>query len=205
MSTITTRPASPPGTAPPPARPSTRGYWLGGGLLAAVTAGAVVWVVLAFVGWAHHLDGFQRVTVPGSATVHLDRPTTRVLYYERQGDASATDPTGIQVTGPGGAVVLVERYGADLRYDVPGGSGRVGRAVASFRADRPGDYRVAVDVTAGTPPGSTLAMGDDVMWEVAPHLVGAAALFLVGAAAGVGLLVLTRTRRAPARGWLAPQ
>ena len=62
---------------PSPVRPagprrgaSRLGRWVGGGLVAAACIGAVAWVVLAFFSLANQVNGFQRMTVPGT------RPST---------------------------------------------------------------------------------------------------------------------------------
>jgi hypothetical protein len=42
------------------------GYWVGGGLAAAVCSGAVAWVVLAFLSLMNQVNGFQRMTAPNA-------------------------------------------------------------------------------------------------------------------------------------------
>src|SRR5690348_13955271 len=69
----------PAGTSPGPSR---LGYWVGGGLAVAAVLGAAVWVVLAFFGLMNQVNGFQRMTVPGTATVQVTQAATRVLYFE---------------------------------------------------------------------------------------------------------------------------
>jgi len=185
----------PAGTSPGPSR---LGYWIGGGLVAAAFLGAAVWVVLAFFGLMSQVNGFQRMTVPGTATVQVTQAATRVLYFEGPRTAAPVGQLGIRVTGPGGNAVAVAAYHGDLRYDVPGESGRVGKAIASFHAAAAGDYRISAGpATTGT--GGTLAVGDDVMWNVAPHIAGAGAVFLAGAGAGLTLIIITGVRRSAAR------
>lgn len=145
----------------------------------------------------NQVNGFQRMTVPGTATVQVTQPATRVLYLEGPRAAAPAGQLGIRVTGPAGSAVAVAAYHGDLRYDVPGESGRVGKAIASFRAAAAGDYRISAGTaTAGT--GGTLAVGDDVMWDVVPHIAGAAAVFLVGVGAGLTLIIITGVRRSAA-------
>jgi hypothetical protein len=185
----------PAGTSPGPSR---LGYWIGGGLAAAAFLGAAVWVVLAFFGFMNQVNGFQRMTVPGTATVQVTQAATRVLYFEGPRTAAPVGQLGIRVTGPGGNAVPVAAYRGDLRYDVPGESGQVGKAIASFHAAAAGDYRISAD-TATTGTAGTLAVGDDVMWNVAPHIAGAAAVFLIGVGAGLTLIIITGARRSAAR------
>jgi hypothetical protein len=179
-------------------RPSTRGYWLGGLLTAGAVIGAVIWVVVAFFEYQQQIDRYPRTTVPGVATVQVSDSSTRVLYYENT--RGTTTPTvaqlAVSVTDASGASIDVTPYDGDLRYDVPGDNSRVGRAVAEFHPNQPGAYQVrsaAVDVTG------TLAIGGDIVWDIAPHAIGAGALFLVGGGAGVVLLIVTGVRRANAR------
>jgi hypothetical protein len=189
-------------TTPPPStyrkrtavRASTTGYWGGGILITAATVGAIVWVALGWLGLMHHVDGFQRTAVPGSATVHVDAPSTRVLYFEATRGTPAFAAGAVTVVGPGMTSVPVTGYFRDLRYDVPGDFSHVGRAVASFRATAAGDYAVTVK----GPFAGTLAIGDDVVWDAVPHVVGAAALFLAGVGIGVTLIITTAIRRSRA-------
>jgi hypothetical protein len=86
-------------------------------------------------------------------------------------------------------------YTGDLSYDVPGDNGRIGRAVTEFHPTRPGAYRVTVTTTNVT--GSP-AVGSDIVCNIAPHAIGAAALFHLGGGAGVALLFVTGVRRSRA-------
>ena len=70
--------------------------------MAAACIGAVAWVVLAFFSLANQVNGFQRMTVPGTATVHVAQVGTRVLYFEGPRTGAPSGQLGIQVTGPGG-------------------------------------------------------------------------------------------------------
>jgi hypothetical protein len=185
-------------SAPPVVRTrlSTRAYWVGATSIVAATVGAVIWIVLAWFAFARHVDGFQRTTIPGTATVRVDAPSTRVLYYE--GPRGTRPPTAadVTVTSPDGFAVPVRPYVRDVRYDVPADADRVGHALASFHADASGAYGVRVATTAS---GGTLAIGDDVANRTLPHVLGAGALFLAGAGSGLTLILVTRSRRSAAR------
>lgn len=187
----------PPPTQPTPTRPrpSTSGYWIGSLLTATAVIGAVVWIVIAFFDYQHHIDQFPRMTAPGSATVQLTDTSTRVLYYENaRGTATPTlAQLGLAVTGPDATAVAVTPYTGDLRYDVPGDNGRIGRAVAEFHPTQPGAYQITSSPTTGVV--GSLAVGNDIVWDIAPHAIGAAALFLVVGGAGVTLLIVTGVRR----------
>ena len=176
---------------------SRLGYWAGGGLVAAGCIGAAAWVVLAFFGLTNQVNGFQRQTVPGTATVRVARAATRVLYFEGTRTAPPSGQLSIQVTGPAGNQVVVSAYHGDLRYDVPGEPGRVGKTIASFQAAAAGDDHISAG--PGTGAGGTVAIGGDVRWDVVPHIAGAAAVFLAGAAAGGALIIVTAVRRSGRR------
>jgi hypothetical protein len=193
---VTSQVPSPVHPAGPRRGASRLGYWVGGGLAAAACIGAVAWVVLAFFGLTNQVNGFQRMTVPGTATVHVAQAAARVLYFEGPRTAPSGQ-LGIQVTGPAGNPVAVSSYHGDLRYDVPGESGRVGKAIASFRAAATGDYQISAD--PGTGAAGTIAIGGDVLWDVVPHIAGAAAVFLAGVAAGGTLIIVTAVRRSGRR------
>ena len=171
---------APPGAVrPPPSvtrpRSPTTGYWIGGLLTAAAVIGALIWVLVAFLEYQQQVDRYPRMTVPGLATVQLSDTSTRVLYYENT--RGTTTPTlaqlAVTVTDSSGAPVTVRAYTGDLRYDVPGENSRVGRAVAEFHPTQPGTYQIR---SASTDVTGTLAIGGDIVWDIAPHAIGAAAL-----------------------------
>ena len=60
---------------------SRRGYWIGGGLIVAGVLGAVLWFVLSLVRLGDQVDEFQRVRVPGEATVQLEAQKY-IVYFE---------------------------------------------------------------------------------------------------------------------------
>ena len=181
-----------------PHRPSARGYWIGGALVAAAVIGAAIWAVLTYVGYTNQVDSFQRMTAPGTATVHLTQPATRVLYYEGPGPVPSLGQVGIRVTGPAGAAVKVIPYTTELIYHAPlVNPTRTGTAIASFDATTPGNYRINASPTAGV--GGTIAIGGDILWDAAPHVAGTIAVFLVGVGAGLTLIIVTAVRRSSAR------
>jgi hypothetical protein len=179
-------------------RPSSLGYWIGSTLIAAGCIGAAIWAVLAFVGYINQVNAFQRMTVPGTAVVHVSQPATRVLYYESSGAAPSLAQLGIHVTGPAGNAVSVIRYPGDLRYDVPPlDPARAGKAIASFDATATGNYTISARTAVGA--AGTIAVGSDLLWDAAPHIAGIIAIFLVGTGAGLALIIITAVRRSSAR------
>ena len=146
------------------------------------------------------VNGFQRMTVPGTATVHVAQAETRVLYFEGPHAAAPPGQLSTGVTGPAGNPVVVSAYHGVLRNDVPGESGRAGKAIASFPAAVARDYPITAD--PGTNAGGTAATGGDVLWYVVAHVAGAPAVFLARGGAGAALIIITavcRSRRAASR------
>ena len=187
-----------------PHRPSSLGYWIGGGLIAAACIGAAIWAVLTYFGYLNQVDSFQRMTAPGTATVHVTQATTRVLYYESPGPVPSLGQFRIHVTGPAGTAVKVIPYTTELIYHAPVvNPTRTGTAIASFDATTPGNYRITANPTTGT--GGTIAIGSDILWDAAPHVVGTIAVFLVGVGAGLTLIIVTAVRRSSARQTTAPR
>jgi hypothetical protein len=174
------------------------------------------------------VDDFDRVTIPGSMTVLVADPGTKVVYYEslaelaRYAEPTATgrpatrwDPgtgatievgyatnaptwqqLGLQVTGPGGAVVPVRTDRSTSRYDVD--PGRLGRAVARFDATTTGPYRVSA--AGATEAGATLAVGDNFARTIAMTTLGAASLGLTTVLAAVLIAVVTNRARSRTTG-----
>lgn len=103
---------------PPPVRrrrASRHGYWIGGGVVAAACLGAA-WVPPPFLGLMNQVNGFQRMTVPGAATVHVPRPGIRVLYVE-----------GPRTAGRAGKAVAWSQGAATGDYRISAGPGTSAR------------------------------------------------------------------------------
>ncbi len=194
-----TSPARPPvRPAGTPHRPSSLGYWIGGVLIAGACIGAALWAVLAFFGYIDQVNSFQRMTVPGTAIVHVTQPATRVLYYESTGPAPSLAQLGLHVTGPAGNAVTVTPYSGDLRYDVPPvNPTRTGKAIASFEATVLGNYTISASSRHRHQWDDRI--GSDLLWDAAPHIIGIIAVFLAGTGAGLTLIIITAVRRSSAR------
>jgi hypothetical protein len=87
--------------------------------MAAAVVGAAIWAVLTYLGYLNQVNGFQRMTAPGTATVHVTQPATRVLYYESPGPAPSLGHLGIHMTGPAGDAVRVIPHTTELIYHAP--------------------------------------------------------------------------------------
>lgn len=163
---------------------------------AALVAGAglavsLIWALTALVDQVQRPAQFARATLPGQVQVELTQPGPHVIYHEAAPGSGATESaTGslsaseVDIRDPDGALVPVEPYGADLRYDH---DGVLGTAVGLFSAPRTGTYLVTVADRSRV--GGAIAVGDDL----APGVVRAIALptlTAVGALAVAALIVL---------------
>jgi hypothetical protein len=176
----------------PRKRPSPVGYWLAAALAVTGVLAAAIWAAVGFVGYTNHIDGFTRANAPGNTTVSIDDPGTYLVYYESARGATPDD-LGVAITDPSGRPVALQGAEYDLRYDVPGRNGRVGTAVAQFRADAAGTYRLSVERDV---PDATVAVGSNVTRSALPSLLGAGALALATCAGAVVLTISTAVRRA---------
>ena len=184
-------------TMPPPPtptvatrRPSRAGYaWAAVIAIAGVAVG-VVWGATTYIGMQDRIDGFARASIPGETSVFVAEAGGRVVYYEGPGEMPLV-ALDVRVTSPSGDDVAVGTYGADLRYDAPGG--QVGHAVGTFDAPVPGPYTVVSSGTA--PPGSALAVGPSIPTSTFASIVAAVLLVLGSLAAAATLVVVTAVRR----------
>ncbi len=196
MSTHTTTRSPVPGTAPSTApaarRPTTAGYWAGALVAVLATLGAVAWGAFAFLGWRADVENFPRLTPPDTAVVSVTDTGTQFIYLEHDRSTALPAVPTVTVTAPSGAEVPLTVYGGEMRYDVPGVANEVGDAVLTFTADQTGAYRVTV---ADADQGTTVAIGDNLLWGWGPQVVGVLALLLGGLLVGLTLVVITAARR----------
>ena len=196
-STTTNRPATVPGAGPsqPSAgrRASAVGYWVGALIAVLSLVGALIWGAFAFLGWQAHVEDFPRLTPPGTVAVSVSDPETHFVYLEHDRSTAVPDVPAVTVTAPSGAEVPTSTYGLDMRYDVPNAADRVGDAVLTFEAEETGTYLVAV---ADAEQGTTVAIGDDLIWGWGFQVLGIVALLLGGLLIGVVIVIITAVRRA---------
>jgi hypothetical protein len=167
---------------------------------------AFVWGAVGTVTALDRVDGFDRVAIPGSVTVSVADPGTKVVFYEapaelaRFADPTATGRPAIPYNPATHATIEVayatstptwQQLG--LQVTGPGGTGvpvrtyrstarydvepgRLGRAVAKFDATTAGPYRVSAP--RATEAGATLAVGDNFARTIAMTTLGAGSLGL---------------------------
>lgn len=188
--------AAPAGTSS--SGPSTRWYWLAGILAVLGLLAAVGWGGLRLLSAIDEPRDFARAPTPGMVSVTVPGFSTQIVYYE--GDrATPVAALDLTVTGPSGAAVTASTYRQKLQYDVPGRNGMVGTAVASFRADIAGAYRVST-TAAALDPGATLAVGPNVAHNAVGRLVGPGVLGLGTLVAAGAVAAATAVRRSRPRG-----
>ena len=181
-----------------PIRPATAFYWAGGALVVLSAVIAIVWFVVGLVGLINRIDDFQRVDVPGTATVFFSDPGGYTLYDESPGaglqGAFLSPLTVSLVPAVGGEPVAFDAYDGELTYSFGDHSGR---AVATFEIDAPGPYELTADssvfgagpVAVGRGIGGRLALAIAV-----PFIIGG-----LGVSAGAAVALVTGVRRSRAK------
>jgi hypothetical protein len=197
-------------------RPGSGGYWLGAAAIVLGVVLAAVAIVRGVVGFTDKIDGFDRVPVPGEATVTLDEGG-QTLFYEVRGlrddDTIPVPPMDVQIVPVGGGGALpIGTYDSDLTYST---GGRSAVAVATVDVPADGDYTVTVQ-TAGEPSNvggpATLAIGRGIAGGLVAGVALAAVAFFGGLVVGGVLIGVTAVRRSRARtaamapppGWRPP-
>ncbi len=194
----TSWPPADPGSPVPPGTdqrsgPGAAGYWVGGILMVLGVALAVVMMVVG----AHRVGQFFRfpTEVDSSGQVTLSEPGDYVVFVIDQAPSqsdqfgSSTVSPPVSVRSPSGDLVATTKSASQFSF----GGNRVATSVATFHADRAGDYTVS-----GSPLGPAESLGVARRAKVEPQQLalgffGAAILFLTG----VVVLIVTAVRRRP--------
>ena len=221
-----TRPSPPP--TPARRRPSGGWYWVAGILAVLGLTAAFVWGAVGAITALDRVDDYDRVTIPGSMTVFVADPGTKVVYYEDPAElARFADPTatGRNATrwNPATNATIEVGYAANtptwqqLRLQVTGPEGavvpvrtyrssarydvdpgRLGRAVAKFDATTAGPYRVSAG--RATEASAMLAVGDSFAKTITMTALGVASLGLATVLATVLIAVATYRARSRTTG-----
>ena len=186
-------PGAPPSTPPAGRRVSAAGYWVGALVAVLSMLVAMIWGAFAFLGWQAHVEDFPRLNPPGTMTVSVSETETQYIYLEHPRSTPVPDVPSVTVTGPSGVEVPTVAFENELRYDVPDVGNRVGDAVLTFEANETGTYLVAV---GDAEQGTTIAIGDNLIWGWGLQVVGIVALLLGGLLIGVLIVLITAVRRA---------
>ena len=187
----------PPPTLPPVPplqprkRPSIAGYWVAAVVAVLGLIAAFVWGAVGIGNTMDHVDGFDRLAVPGVTTVSVTDPGTILVYHESAAEvASYAEPTAnarIAATqwDPGTRTIVTVPYvGVTPTWQQLGlsvtGPGGAAVPVATYRSSarydlepgRAGRAVATFQATTAGPyrvsaaraieAGATLAVGDDI-------------------------------------------
>lgn len=162
-------------------RRSWIGYVAGGVIFAVAALTAALVAILGFKSMVDRVDELQRVpATEAGAAVTLARPGGYTVYYEAPGvnDAPGRLPSVAVQPLDGAAPVELRDYSSEFTYDF---GGHEGVAVATFRLQRPGRYRLGA--SGGGAGGGELAVGRGIGAGLGRSLARAVAI------AGAGLLI----------------
>jgi hypothetical protein len=174
-------------------RPFRVGYWLMAALLVVAVVGAIL-AVVGFSAFGRQIDSFQRVQVPGDATVTFSKAGSYLIYFEGPGfsglSSTGTVRVSIQSQNSGQQVSISALHGKQETYSLGGHSGQ---AVASFTIVTPGKYVVNAGIPTEPAP-TDIAVGPGIGSSLAEAIVGLvfAILGLIGA---VAIGIVTRVLR----------
>ncbi len=146
-------------------------------------------------------ESLMQVVVPGSADLDLEEPGEYTIFYENQTYFNGKFySTGEQISGlqiqvseiATGSYLTIYSAPGSFTYDL---GSRNGRAITSFKVERPGTYRVNAFYSGGSGPDVVLAVGKGVAEGIFSRvLMSIAALFGSIAVAAI-IVFMTYTRR----------
>jgi len=172
------------------------GYVVGGVAFALAVVAAILVAVFGFMGMVDRVDELQRVpATEAGAAVTLAEPGGYTIYFEAPGvsEGLADIPSVALQPLDGAAPVTLRDYSSKFNYDF---GGHDGQAVATFRLDRPGRYRLRASGTGRSGgAGAELAVGRAIGDGVGRALARAVALAGAGLLVGGGIAVWTAIRQ----------
>lgn len=169
---------------------SKAGYWIGGGLMGLALVGSILYGFLSLKQTARTVEAFQRVDLPGTATVELEA-RKYIIYAEGPGAAQSTPEVEVAVTDlRSRSPVSIRPYLTSLTYSF----GTAGSAVAAVTPPQAGSYEIRATSTDGT--ATTLALGDSVAGGILRTVLGAFAVGGVLGVSGLILVIITGVRHA---------
>ena len=168
-------------------------YVAGAVIFAAAATIAILIAIFGFKGMVDRVDELQRVPASeAGAAVTLTEPGGYTVYYEAPGvnDAPGRLPAVAVQPLDGAAPVTVRDYSSEFTYDF---GGHEGVAVATFRLDRPGRYRLRA--SGGGAGGGELAVGRAIGDGLGAAFARAGAIGGLGLLLGGGIAVWTAIRQ----------
>lgn len=172
-------------------RPSTAWYWIAAGVGLVCLLVGIVLIVRTAITFVDKIDDFQRVDVPGTATVQLDEGSYTVYAEDGFFGEFAVSCADIEIRDPRERTVELRPYSSRVTYD---SSGHEGVARCSFRADAAGIYRVSASRASGT-----IAIGPGLGAGLVGGAVGGILLMVAGGLFALVTIIVTAVRRGNAR------
>lgn len=120
---------------------SSSWFWPGIGIAAIGLVAGLAIGITTYQDSQQEIDTFARMPVPGTATVQVDEPGQRVVYYEGN-ESLGLDNLAIGIIDPAGANVAVASHQGELIYETTDLT--LGRAIATFDATQIGAYEIEV-------------------------------------------------------------
>jgi hypothetical protein len=170
---------------------------------------AILIIIVGFIAFAGFIftsvsdmgESLMQVEVPGSADLDLEEPGEYTIFYENQtyfnGKFYSTDEQipSLQIN------VSEIATGSYLKtYPSPGSftydfGSRSGRAITSFKVDRPGNYRINASYSEGPGPDVVLAVGKGIVEGIFSSILTSLAALLGSIAVAAIISFVTYTRR----------
>lgn len=172
-------------------RPSTAWYWIAAGVGLVCLLVGIVLIVRTAITFVDKIDDFQRVDVPGTATIQLDEGSYTVYAEDGFFGEFAVSCSDIEIRDPRERTVELRPYSSRVTYD---SSGHEGVARCSFRADAAGIYRVSASRASGT-----IAIGPGLGAGLVGGAVGGILLMVAGGLFALVTIIVTAVRRGNAR------
>jgi hypothetical protein len=190
-------PAKPPAAATPPRklRPARLWYWVA---LVAFLAG-VGWLIGGFFLLSGRVESFQRVALPGTGEVSLDRSGSHVIYYEGPGAAAGNIPdfnVNVRPLSASAEAQSLEAYRGSLTYSF---GSREGRAVLTLQVSSPGRFVIEAPDAPTMPGGSSLAVGSSLAGSIVGIVVPGLVLMVVAVGVAIAVALIRRSRAKRAR------
>jgi len=170
------------------------GYWIGGGLIVAAIAGAILFGVVSGANLLSTVDDFERVAAGERRTVNLD-DRKYIIYREgNSAEFAAQLPVEI-IDAESGEAVDIGGYSTSLTYDF---GDHNGSAQGTLTPPRAGSYRVRVSADPQSPDAG-IALGESISTPLLRTILGTLAIGGVLGIAGIALIIVTGIRRSRAR------
>jgi hypothetical protein len=161
--------------------------------IAAIAVGTAL-VVAGFVSYVDKVEDFDRTLVPGNLQVEITDPGGYSIYHEYDfDDFFVTEPT-VEVIGPSGDPVALERYDATVTYTA---GDHEGEGLFTFDADEVGTYEVTAsdDGFSDRAGDSGIAVGPGLGSGLVAAILGGTLVGLAGLVAAVVIVVVVAVRR----------